>query len=289
MEHKKFEELIDLIINENEEKARELFHDIVVEKSREIYESIMDEEMHGEEGLEEGDPVEGMMSEIEAEEQMSEGDDEAEVEFDHDAEEAGDDLTHDLEADDDMGEEGEGDKIEDLEDRVVDVEDELDELLSKFNAIMGKGEEDMGGEEVAGGEEDMMEAADEEDDEEDVAESSEDDEEAVEESIAEAVTLKKVSVTHGDNGSNTKSPALHEPKVKTAGVKPVMSKGTETVPTGPKGPSNVYTKGEKEVPGAGNFKNVPGKDNFKEKGDSAPKPVTSQASGVNTKSPVSKG
>ncbi|MEY3844991.1 MAG: hypothetical protein RL293_1413, partial [Bacteroidota bacterium] len=46
MENKKYEQLIDLIINENEEQARELFHDIVVEKSREIYESMMYEE-HG--------------------------------------------------------------------------------------------------------------------------------------------------------------------------------------------------------------------------------------------------
>ena len=52
MENKKFDKLIDLIINENEEQAKDLFHDIVVEKSREIYESIMaeeamdDDEMH---------------------------------------------------------------------------------------------------------------------------------------------------------------------------------------------------------------------------------------------------
>ena len=45
MDNRKFEKLIDLIINENEEQARELFHEIVVEKSREIYESIMEEEM----------------------------------------------------------------------------------------------------------------------------------------------------------------------------------------------------------------------------------------------------
>ena len=44
MENKKFEQLIELIINENEEQAKELFHDIVVEKSREIYENIMAEE-----------------------------------------------------------------------------------------------------------------------------------------------------------------------------------------------------------------------------------------------------
>ena len=44
MDNKKFEQLIDLIINENEEQARALFHDIVVEKSREIYEHLMDED-----------------------------------------------------------------------------------------------------------------------------------------------------------------------------------------------------------------------------------------------------
>ena len=45
MDNKKFEQLIELIINENEDKARALFHDIVVEKSREIYENIIAEEM----------------------------------------------------------------------------------------------------------------------------------------------------------------------------------------------------------------------------------------------------
>jgi len=37
MDIKKYEELINLVINENEEQARELFHEIVVEKSREIH------------------------------------------------------------------------------------------------------------------------------------------------------------------------------------------------------------------------------------------------------------
>jgi len=34
MDIKKYEELINLVINENEEQARELFHEIVVEKGR---------------------------------------------------------------------------------------------------------------------------------------------------------------------------------------------------------------------------------------------------------------
>ena len=39
----KFEQLIEFVINDEEQKAKELFHDIVVEKSREIYETLMDE------------------------------------------------------------------------------------------------------------------------------------------------------------------------------------------------------------------------------------------------------
>ena len=37
----KFEQLIEYVINDEEAKAKELFHDIVVEKSREIYENLM--------------------------------------------------------------------------------------------------------------------------------------------------------------------------------------------------------------------------------------------------------
>ena len=33
----KYEKLIEYIINDQESKARELFHEIVVEKSRDIY------------------------------------------------------------------------------------------------------------------------------------------------------------------------------------------------------------------------------------------------------------
>ena len=67
----KYEQLIEHIINENEQAARELFHSIVVEKSREIYESIMDEEFGGQ------DQVGGLMDEISAEEEgMTEEEDE---------------------------------------------------------------------------------------------------------------------------------------------------------------------------------------------------------------------
>ena len=40
----KYEQLIEAIISEDDAQAKELFHQIVVEKSRDIYESLMDEE-----------------------------------------------------------------------------------------------------------------------------------------------------------------------------------------------------------------------------------------------------
>ena len=39
----KFESLLELLINEENDKAEQLFHEIVVEKSRDIYESLAEE------------------------------------------------------------------------------------------------------------------------------------------------------------------------------------------------------------------------------------------------------
>ena len=269
MDNKKFEQLIELIINENEEKARALFHDIVVEKSREIYENIIADEM--DEGM--SGQVGDLMDEISAEESgVIEGDDEEEFDISDDD---GDEVV-DFEAGEGEDEDqGEGD----LEDRVVDLEDKLDQLMAEFEEIMGDDEEEAG-------EEDFGDEEGEEDfgDEEDMMEAEEDDEEEEEDTLEESITLKKVSVTHGDNGQNTKSPSLTSPKVKAAGVNPVKFSGdTEAVPTSPKGPSNAYSKGETQVKGATSWKNAPaqaGQDLEK-----APAPKKGD-DGANTKSPL---
>ena len=66
----KFEQLIEYVINDESEKARELFHDIVVEKSRTIYEEMMEAEEAEEESVEEGfDMEENLMGDIDTEEQ----------------------------------------------------------------------------------------------------------------------------------------------------------------------------------------------------------------------------
>ena len=40
----KWKSLVDLVVNEEEDKAKELFHEIAVEESRKIYENLIDEE-----------------------------------------------------------------------------------------------------------------------------------------------------------------------------------------------------------------------------------------------------
>ena len=259
MDNKKFETLIDLIINENEEQARALFHDIVVEKSREIYENMMNDEMDEQMGGQVGQ----MMDEIAAEESgVIEGEDEEEIDFDDE----GDDEIIDIEDGDD--EEGSAE----VEDRLVSIEDKLDQLMAEFEDIMSDGdadEFDAGEEEMDAGEMDMAAGADEE-----------------EAAMMEAITLKKISVTHGDNGVQTRSTNLNNSGQAGMDSKPVnFSGGTESNPTGPKGPSNAYSKGESSVKGAGSFKNSPAQNNFSEKGESTPKPVTKDEAGK-VRSPV---
>lgn len=277
MDNKKFEQLIDLIINENEEQARELFHDIVVEKSREIYESLMDEEP----GM---DQVGGLLDELETDEEgMVEDEDElADIELDDGM---GDEEEIDLDSEEFGDEEG---GEEELEDRVVDLEDKLDELMAEFEQLMGSEEGEEGSEEDFGGEEDMgaEEGSEEDFGDEEVAEGAEEDEE---DTLEESVQLQAVkglygSKIGGDDGDNKKSPALTKPKVVATGANPVKFSGqSETVPNSAKGPSNAYSKGETQVKGAGSFKNAPG-----QKGQdlaAAPKPQAGQQA-TNNKSPV---
>ena len=248
MDNKKFEQLIDMIINENEEQARALFHDIVVEKSREIYENIIAEEMD-EDGM--GGQVGDLLDEIGAEESgVVEGDDEEE--FDIAADDDGEEEVVDFEAGEGE-EEGEGD----LEDRVVDLEDKLDQLMAEFEEIMGAEEEEHGEDFSGDGEIDGEEVGDEEA-ADDMMEAADDEEDDEEESLEESIQLKKVSVTHGDNGVQNKSTVTANSGAKGMASKPVkFDTGTETMPTSPKGPSNAYSKGETQVKHAGQWKNAP--------------------------------
>ena len=148
----KYEQLIEHIINDETDKARELFHNIVVEKSRDIYESLVDESDFADEVG--GNPVKGFRDEVELDEQgITEEDEEFGGEEETD-EFGGDDEESDF---DNGGEfDGEEQGEAEIEDRVVDLESALDELKAEFDALMA-GEENepehadmFGGEEEAG-------------------------------------------------------------------------------------------------------------------------------------------
>jgi len=252
----KFEQLIEYVINDDEAKARELFHDIVVEKSRAIYEEMMEEEME-EESVEEAEEME----EESVEEGMHDmGGDQA------------DDLIDDIETEESgvsmEGEEGDevemdaefGDEEADagLEDRVVDLEDKLDELMAEFESLMG---DDAGADEMDA--EMDVEVGDDMDSEEVV------DDEMETEGFMEAVDLKAAPkpVTSEEGAVNKKSTVAANSGAKGAVAKPVAMTGDtahgRTAPT-------AKDMGSTTQP------------NVKP----ATKPHLAQATGVNTKSVI---
>jgi hypothetical protein len=287
----KFEQLIEYVINDEEAKAKELFHDIVVEKSREIYENLMQEEELDEESdaerddhaekagkkvakdieydeLHEEDEEEldetAMMDDeelldgIEADEEGMQEAEESDSEFDDNAEHDGEELTHDMEKDHDEG---------DIEDRVVDLEDKLDELMAEFESLMGGDgiESDLAGEEGEEVEGDAMAA---------------DDTMAFgDEELSENVTLAAAPkpVTTEPSGTNTKSTTAFNSGAAGMASSPVKMTG-DTAQGRPAPKTGELIGKVQNTPATGNKTLSP-----------ATKPVTTQAAGVNTKTPFPKG
>jgi hypothetical protein len=106
----KFEQLLDLIVNEEMDKANELFHEIVVEKSRNIYENLIAEEA----------------AEEDVEEDATEDTDDMEESVDDDVDESVDlEDSYSMEADDDMDPEAGGlEKTDDFGDDIGATDDE---------------------------------------------------------------------------------------------------------------------------------------------------------------------
>jgi len=314
----KFEKLIEYIINDEDQKARELFHDIVVEKSRDIYESIMDEESM-EETVQGHDNVESMVDEVQADEEaMGEEEDQPEDEFS-------------LDSDDDQDGAPEGDfpantgtedgpEHAEIEDQVMNIDAKLDELLAKFDEIMGEPAEkpapEMG---MDAQDPAMMEAAEEEDDEEEEEESKgnpfakKDDKKKTEESRTNRSTselmreyVDRIGDIYGGAGDANEGDAVGAAGKKTSvntkytgkqdgpdfGGNPVKTGGQTANQDGtsPTKASNEYNKGQGEIK-SGNV-NVPGGkagtpkstgDSYEKGGDSQGNP-TGKMTGTGAKS-----
>lgn len=277
----KYEQLIEYIINEDEDKAKALFHDIVVEKSRDIYETLIDEET-----VEEtigGNEVEDLVDEIQADETdgIPEGD------MDMDAEEemmSGDDEV-------DAEEGGE----EDLEDKVMDLEKELDELKAEFDALMS---DEMDEPEHADMDMDMdMDASDVEVDDNEAEElqmyeahDEDKDEdkmdETVEESVKPKATYAKTAVdlmreyvekVAMPSGEDNKAVSPVAGKNDMGGKAVDFDAGSTTDPDGTSAPKEGKVD---KMPHAGNYQNVPGAKANLSKATGA---KNTQEPGVNTK------
>ena len=232
-DRKKFEEMLERLINEDKEGAEAIFHELVVEKSRDIYESLLEDDEDIEEASDDEEVDEASKDEEEDEDKVDEASDEDtdeetnedfnldefEVEADPMAAMGGDpadDMMGDIEmAGDEEGEEGpEGD----VEDRVEDLEDALDELKAEFEKLMAgeEGEEEHGDMDMGGDEEGDEGEEDEGDEEKEAfnfgeAKEKKDDKKAdkksEKKSSAEQMReyVEKVTATMGDDGANTKS------------------------------------------------------------------------------------
>jgi hypothetical protein len=144
----KLEQMLESLVNDDQAKAEELFHEYVVAKSREIYENLIDAELDeaAEEDEEEVDEAVDEEDEDKVDEAVDDEDEEMEEGFEDIAIEAddemddtpdmGDDLEGELdgEMDDEMGDKAPEELFQDL-DAIV------DELQAKFDAMNG---DDMG-------------------------------------------------------------------------------------------------------------------------------------------------
>ena len=243
----KYEQLIEFIINEQEDKARELFHQIVVAKSRDIYENLMDESefdesVHGDEN-----EVDSLVDEISADEHgMS--DDEEEGEMDDMGGEMGDDMgDEEGEMDDmggEMGDDMDGTEEGDMEGRVMDLETALDDLKAEFEKLMSGEEEEPEHEEMFGGEE------------EGPAEFGAEEEPETESFMREYV--EKVAKPGNTEGADNKQSIVAKPNRMGGTSANIAKGGAEANPTGASQPTNAYAKGKTQMPGAGSYENVPG-------------------------------
>ncbi len=289
MANQNFEKLLEYIVNGEQEKAEELFHSLVVNKSREIYEGLFEEEMKDVD-MDEAKDCEDEEEMEEAKEEEEESVEEAFIAFSEepgmgavggDTPDPTDDMMHDVGADagddfggdmddagDDMGGEGE------IEDRVMDLEDALEDLKAEFDALMadeegepehndGENDPDFGGDDDEGEEEEEGAEEEEEADESFNFEDIEDIDLSPVEQMREYVEKigdaykggKGVLGSSEDAGTHTKSPVAGKNDMGGT-AKNIVAGGTGSEKGTAGGLLNPSTKednaGNVNVPGAKN-------------------------------------
>jgi len=190
-DNKLLSQMLEHLVNDDQAKAEELFHEYVVSASREIYENLIESELE-ETSEEDEEEVEEAAEEDEDDEKVEENFEDIAYEGDDEmGGDATDDLAGELDAGDEMGPEEEEGEEKSEEELFMDLDAIVDELQAKFDELKGheSGEDEMGGEEE--GEMGGNPFAKEE---------SFDELETVREYVEKVGNPK-----HGDNGANAKS------------------------------------------------------------------------------------
>jgi len=150
-DNKLLQQMLEHLVNDDQAKAEELFHEYVVTASREIYESLIDSEIAEEEEKEEDDEDmdEAAKDEDAEEDKVDEEFEDIAIEGDDEMPPMGGDPTDDLEGDIDaeMDDEEGGEKSE--EELFQDLDSIVDELQAKFDEL--KGGDGMGDDSEEGG------------------------------------------------------------------------------------------------------------------------------------------
>jgi len=303
----KYEQLIEHIINENEQAARELFHTIVVEKSREIYESLMDEDQV-EENIDRYDQAGGLADDVTADETHGLGEDDLE----------GGEI--ELDGGDEFGPE-EGGEEAPAEETFQNIKDAIADLEAEFAKLTGDGMgDDMGDEEEIGGELDGEESG-----EEDFQADGEGEEEG-EEMFAEAGNpfakkgsgsgksgsgksgsgksgsgkmteaemmreyVEKISAPSNTEGADNKGSVVAGKNDMGGTAANIAKGGSEAAPDGtsPKGKAGGFVKPAQEIDVAKRNVNKPGGNGADKFYASKAKAKTGEEGGVNDNSPLAK-
>jgi hypothetical protein len=141
-------QMLEHLVNGDQAKAEELFHEYVVAQSREIYESLIESEMEDDEENKKVDESGEDLDDDESEDDLDENFEDLAIEGDDEMDgDATDDLAGELD-----GEEGDMDDMDDDGDKspeelFQDLDSIVDELQAKFDAMNG---DDMGGDDMGG-------------------------------------------------------------------------------------------------------------------------------------------
>ena len=166
----KFERMLELLVNEDKQAAEELFHEIVVEHSREIYKSLIENDLNDfdldEAGMG-GDPADKMVGDV----KFGDDDDMDDEDMDMDDEDMDMDMDDEDEDSFDVGDSDDmEDKIDDLSAQIASMAADLERAVSSLKDE----DEDMDNEDMDMDDEDMDMDDDDEDEDMDMDDDDED-------------------------------------------------------------------------------------------------------------------